>query len=410
VLIGIDDAHRSRPKGVARAGRRALGAAASVGQADLVNDLDDAGVRALHGRSLLTTHDWPAPDLATLLAVAARLEALDRAGVDLQFLRGQLAYAMFFDNSTRTKSAWAGAAARLGMHPVIVDGSSTQVAHGETAEETGAMLGMNAHALGVRHDLILGEGNTFMHDVLRGIDAYLAATGDERVVPVVNLQCDIDHPTQSLADLLWLQEHFGGSVAGRRITMSWAYSPSYAKPLSVPQGVISLLTRFGAHVTLAHPPGYDLLPDPMRWAADGATASGGTFTVTNDMDAAFTGAEVVYPKSWGPHALMVERVAANRAGDTAALHDVEQRALAHNAQFRDWICDERRMALTDDALYLHCLPADIGAEVTPGVMDRFRVAVAREANKKLYVIMALLAVAKVPDLTPALTSAGGGAR
>ncbi len=129
------------------------------------------------------------------------------------------------------------------MHPVIVDGSSTQVSHGETAEETGAMLGMNAHALGVRHDLILGEGNAFMRDVQRGIDAYLAATDDTRVVPIVNLQCDVDHPTQSLADLLWLREHFGGSVAGRRITVSWAYSPSYAKPLSVPQGVVSLLTR-----------------------------------------------------------------------------------------------------------------------------------------------------------------------
>jgi knotted carbamoyltransferase YgeW len=368
--------------------------------------LDDAHVQALFGRSLLTTHDWSTDDLITLLAVAARLEALDRAGAGLQLLRGELAYAMFFDNSTRTKSAWAGAAARLGMHPVIVDGSSTQVSHGETAEETGAMLGMNAHALGVRHDLILGEGNSFMHDVQRGIDTYLEATGDGRVVPVVNLQCDVDHPTQSLADLLWLQEHFGGSVAGRRITVSWAYSPSYAKPLSVPQGVVSLLTRFGAHVTLAHPPGYDLLADPMAWAAEGAAVSGGSFRVTHDMVDAFTGAEAVYPKSWGPQALMRERVVANRARDTDAMRDIEQRALAHNADHRSWICDERMMTLTDRALYLHCLPADIGAEVSPGVMDRFRVHVAREANKKVYVIMALLAAAKVPNL--AATLAGGG--
>ncbi len=371
-----------------------------------VKPLDDARVGGLHGRSLLTTHDWPTGDLETLVAIATRLEELDRSRTDLTWLSGELAYAMFFDNSTRTKSAWAGAAARLGMHPVIVDGSSTQVAHGETAEETGAMLGMNAHALGVRHDLILGEGNLFMCDVRRGIDDYLAATDDERVVPIVNLQCDIDHPTQSLADLIWLQEHFGGSVAGRRITMSWAYSPSYAKPLSVPQGVVSLLTRFGAHVTLAHPSGYDLLAEPMAWAVEGAAQSGGSFTVTDDMDAAFAGAEAVYPKSWGPQALMFERVEANRQGDAAAMKDIEQRSLAHNAHFRDWICDERRMALTDDALYLHCLPADIGDEVTPGVMDRFRVAVAREAQKKVYVIMAMLAAAKVPDLATAL----GGAR
>ncbi len=363
-----------------------------------MNLFDEGRLEALLGRSLLTTHDWSTDDLDTLLAVAARFEELDRAGVAVDVLRGELAYAMFFDNSTRTKSAWAGAAARLGMHPIIVDGSSTQVAHGETAEETGAMLGMNAHALGVRHDLILGEGNGFMHDVLRGIDDYLAATGDGRSVPVVNLQCDVDHPTQSLADLLWLREHFGGSVAGRRITMSWAYSPSYAKPLSVPQGVVSLLTRFGAHVTLAHPPGYELLPEPLAWAAEGAAASGGSFRTTYDMDDAFDRAEAVYPKSWGPQALMWERVEANRAGDGGAMRDIEQRALAMNAEHRDWICDDRRMALTTDALYLHCLPADIGAEVSPAVMDRFRVAVAREANKKVYVVMALLAAAKVQQL------------
>jgi knotted carbamoyltransferase YgeW len=365
--------------------------------------LDPTRLHALHRRSLLTTRDWSTEDLDTLLAVATRLEKLDRAGVRVDVLRGELAYAMFFDNSTRTKSAWAGAAARLGMHPVIVDGSSTQVSHGETAAETGAMLGMNAHALGVRHDLILGEGNTFMRDVQRGIDTYLAATADSRIVPVVNLQCDVDHPTQSLADLLWLRQNFGGSVTGRRITVSWAYSPSYAKPLSVPQGVVSLLARFGAHVTLAHPPGYELLAAPVAGATEDAASCGGSLRVTHDMDEAFAGAHAVYPKSWGPQALMWERVAANRAGDHEAMGEIEQRALALNAAHRSWICDERRMALTEDAMYLHCLPADIGAEVSAGVMERFRVAVAQEANKKVYVIMALLATAKVPDLGAVLS-------
>ena len=360
-------------------------------------ELQPASLAALHGRSLLTTQEWKTDEIETLLGLAARLETLDRAGRSKHLLPAELAYALFFDNSTRTKSAWAGAAARLGMSPVIVDGSSTQVAHGETAEETGAMLGMNAHALGIRHDLILGEGNRFMQEVKRGIDAYLRATGDRRVVPVVNLQCDVDHPTQTLADLLWLRERLS-SLAGKRIAVSWAYSPSYAKPLSVPQGLVTLLTRFGAHVTLAHPEGYRLLEEPMAAAAANAKASGGSFRVVHAMDEAFAGADAVYPKSWGPWTLMQERVEANRAGDKNELADIERRALETNARYRDWICDERRMGLTKDALYLHCLPADIGAEVTPGVMDRFRAFVAREANKKVYVIMALLAAAKVEDL------------
>ncbi|HET7294411.1 MAG TPA: knotted carbamoyltransferase YgeW [Vicinamibacteria bacterium] len=359
--------------------------------------LDAPSLAALQGRSLLLTRDWPAADLESLLTLAVRFEALDRRGERLTLLPGQLAYALFFDNSTRTKSAWAGAAARLGMHPVIVDGGSTQVAHGETAAETGAMLGMNAHALGIRHDLILGEGQRFMRELKAGLDAYLADTGDRRAVPVVNLQCDVDHPTQTLADLLWLRERLG-ALAGKRIAVSWAYSPSYAKPLSVPQGLVSLLTRFGAHVTLAHPDGYRLMEEPMAAAAANAASSGGSFRVLSDMDEAFAAADAVYPKSWGPWDLMQERVEANRAGDRSRLADIERRALEQNARHRNWICDERRMALTRDALYLHCLPADVGAEVSAGVMKRFRLEVARQANKKLYVIMALLAGAKVEDV------------
>lgn len=363
------------------------------------HDLDD-----LLGRSLLTTHEWPVARLDAIRALARAFADLDRRGVRTPLCPDELAWALFFDQSTRTKSAWAGAAARLGMHPVIVDGSSTQVSHGETAEETGAMLGMNAHAMGIRHDLILGEGNTFMRAVTRGITDYLDAVGDRRSVPTVNLQCDVDHPTQTLADLLWLEDNLG-SLAGRRVTVSWASSPSYAKPLSVPQGLISLLTRFGADVTLAHPPGYELVDEVMEQAARNA-AGGGSFRVVHDMDEAFTGAEVVYPKSWGAHDLMLERVAANAARDTAAMASIEARALERNALHRDWICDERRMGLTSagDALYLHCLPADIGAEVSPGVMARHRVDVASEANWKLYVVMALLAGAKVPDLTAALAA------
>jgi ornithine carbamoyltransferase len=272
------------------------------------------------------------------------------------------------------------------------------------------MLGMNAHAMGIRHDLILGEGNTFICAVKRGIDEYLAATGDSRAVPIVNLQCDVDHPTQSMADLLWLEDNFGGAggLAGRKITLSWAYSPSYAKPLSVAQGLVTLLTRFGAEVTLAHPPGYQLTEATIE-AATGNAAGGGSFRVVHDMDEAFRGADVVYPKSWGAYDLMLERVAANAARDKTELAAIEKRALERNAQCSDWICDERRMGLTQDALYMHCLPADIGAEVSHAVMERFKVHVAREAQWKMYVIMALLAVAKVSDLGSRLEALTEGA-
>ena len=372
--------------------------------AALLESLDDATLNGLHGKSLLLTQEWSAAELDTVCTVAEIFAQLDRAGVATPLFPHELNYAAFFDASTRTKSSWAGASARLGAHPVIIDGSSTQVSHGETAEETGAMLGMNSHAMGIRHDLILGEGNAFMRDAKKGIDDYLAATGDERVVPIVNLQCDIDHPTQTMADLCWLRERFPAGLAGKTIAVSWAYSPSYAKPLSVPQGLITLLTRFGMNVRLAHPDGYDLMRECTDAAAANAVDSGGSFTITKDMDEAFTGADIVYPKSWGPYDLMLERVIANKSRDSERMARIEERALERNKAHVDWICDDRRMQLTNDALYMHCLPADIGAEVGRDVLERFRVDLAREANKKIYVIMALLAAAKSTDLRAQLAA------
>jgi knotted carbamoyltransferase YgeW len=368
--------------------------------APFLETIADSVLDGLHGRSMLLTDDWSRTEIEAVANVAATLELLDRRGVPTQFLANELLYALFFDNSTRTKSSWAGAAVRLGAHPMVVDGSTTQVAHGETSEETGAMLGMNSHALGIRHDLILGEGNKFMRGVKAGIDAYLHESGDSRTVPIVNLQCDIDHPTQTLADLCWLRERFPDGLAGKTMAISWAYSPSYAKPLSVPQGLIMLMTRFGMNVRLAHPEGYDLMPQCMESAKKHAAESHGKFTIARNMDEAFAGADIVYPKSWGPYDLMLERVDANRQKDGERMKDIERRALERNRAYTDWICDERRMKLTrtGSALYMHCLPADIGAEVSAGVLEQFRFSLARQANKKVYVIMALLAAAKTTSL------------
>ena len=369
--------------------------------------IDWKAIKALHGGSLLLTRDQPTEGLAAVCRLSAALQQADRAGSDLALFANELAYALFFDNSTRTKSSWAGASSRLGMRPVVVDGTSTQVAHGETARETGTMLGMNSHALGVRHDLILGAGNKFMRDMVVGLDSYQSQIGDARAVPLVNLQCDIDHPTQTLADLAWLNERFPDGLQGRKVAVSWAYSPSYAKPLSVPQGLISLLPRFGADVVLAHPPGYSLMPTVLNDAERFAGEGGGSFSVVENMSKAFVDADVVYPKSWGPYSLMMERVQANNEGGdsgAAKMAEIEARALQQNAEHRDWICDERRMALTQgsEALYMHCLPADIDAEVSPGVMAKAELDLAQQANKKVYVIMALLMAFKSADLRAGL--------
>jgi ornithine carbamoyltransferase len=214
--------------------------------------------------------------------------------------------------------------------------------------------------------LVPYEGNAYMREVAKWADA-----------PVINLQCDVDHPTQTLADLMTLREHRGNDLRGMRVTVSWAYAPSYAKPLSVPQGLCALLPRFGIEVVLAHPEGWDLMPELMERAQKAAAEGGGSISVTHDMEEAFRGADAVYPKSWGRLDLFTD----------------EQAALAASEPHRDWICDAQRMSLAKgDALYLHCLPADRGHEVTDEVIDGPQSVVYDEAENRLHTGKALMAL------------------
>jgi knotted carbamoyltransferase YgeW len=267
------------------------------------------------------------------------------------------------DNSTRTRFSFASASDLLGLYVQDLDEGKSQIAHGETVRETATMISFLAEAIGIRDDMYLGEGDRYQREVGKSLDEAVAAGVLPDRPTVVNLQSDIDHPTQSMADFLHLAEHFGGldKLKGKKIAMTWAYSPSYGKPLSVPQGVIGLATRFGMDVTLAHPEGYDLIPDVVELSAKQAAASGGSFKKVYSMEEAFKDADIVYPKSWAPYDVMQKRVPLLHAGDTAGLKDLEKTCLANNAKFKAWECDEAKMKLTKGgkALYMHCLPADI---------------------------------------------------
>jgi knotted carbamoyltransferase YgeW len=278
--------------------------------------------------------------------------------------------------------------------------STSQIAHGETVRETAAMIGFLSEVVGIRDDMFLGEGHRYMTEV----SASLAESHREGVLAqrpaVINLQCDLDHPTQSLADLRHLVSVYGSleALRGKRLAMSWAYSPSYGKPLSVPQGVVALMARFGMEVVLAYPEGYDLVDEPLAAAGRLAKESGGSFSITHSMSEAFTGADIVYPKSWAPMAVMRERTRLLRAGETARLAELEREALARNATHKDWECDEAKMRLTRNgsARYLHCLPADVSGvsckegEVSQAVFEKARLETYREAGHKPFVIAAMI--------------------
>ena len=320
----------------------------------------------LVGRDYIETLDWSVAEIEEALTASAELKEAFRNGRPHRLLPDKTLFMLFLDKSTRTRNAFESGMTQLGGHAIFLDADKTQVAHGESPKDTGIILSRYGHGLAIRHDLAPYEGNAWMREIARWAD-----------IPVINLQCDIDHPTQTLADLMTLREHRGRDLKGMRVAMTWAYAPSYARPLSVPQGVAMLFPRFGIDVVIAHPPGFELMPEVMEKAQAAAEEAGASISFAESMEEAFEGADAVYPKSWG-------RLDAFAEGSTA---------LAESSQFSDWICDERMMSLAKpDALYMHCLPADRGREVTDEVIDGPHSVVYDEAENRMHTGKALMAL------------------
>ena len=368
----------------------------------------------LYGKDFLLTWDKTADELKSVLGVAEALRMLYRSNVSCRLFQSGLAISNFRDNSTRTRFSFASASNLLGLAVQDLDETKSQIAHGETVRETANMISFLTEVIGIRDDMYLGAGHTYMLEVAEALDdGFQRGVLDQRPA-IVNLQCDIDHPTQSMADLLWLKEHFGSleNLRGKKLAMTWAYSPSYGKPLSVPQGIIGLMTRFGMEVTLAHPEGYDLIPDVVERAGAQAGEAGGSFTKTDSMEDAFAGADIVYPKSWASYQVMQQRTDLLRAQDQAGLKKLEQECLAQNAAHQDWECTEKKMARTKDseALYMHCLPADISGvscergEVEESVFERYRIPTYKEAGAKPFIIAAMMLTSRFEN--PAATLEG----
>jgi ornithine carbamoyltransferase len=318
----------------------------------------------LAGRDYIETIDWSDDEIEEALAVSVELKAKFKAGEPHRLLPDKTLFMLFLDKSTRTRNAFEAGMTQLGGHAHYLDADKTQVAHGESPKDMGIILSRYGHGIAIRHDLIPYECNAYLREVARHAE-----------MPLINLQDDVDHPTQTLADLLTLREQCGDDLRGLRVAVSWAFAPSYAKPLSVPQGLLTLLPRFGMDVVLAHPPGWDLMPEVRARAEKAAANGGGSIASTTDMDEAFSGADVVYPKSWG------------------RLDAFSDQSAAAAADHRDWICDARRMSMAaKDALYMHCLPADRGNEVTDEVIDGRQSVVYDQAENRLHTGKALMAL------------------
>ena len=364
-----------------------------------INRLQELNVN-LHRKDFLLTWEKSYNELITVLEIAEILREMREQNISPRVFDTGLGVSIFRDNSTRTRFSYASACNLLGCAVQDMDETKSQIAHGETVRETAQMISFLTEFIGIRDDMYLGEGNKYMREVAASLDEGF----ENGILPhrpaIVNLQCDMDHPTQSMSDLLHLINHFGSieNLKGKKITMSWAHSPSYGKPLSVPQGIIGLMSRFGMDITLAHPEGYDLIPEIVDMARKNATESGGSFKVTNSMDEAMIDADIVYPKSWAPYKIMEQRTALLQKADKQGLVDLEKQCLAENAKHIDWEYDQKKANLTknQNALYMHCLPADISGvsckhgEVAAEVFEKYRLDTYHEAGYKPYIIASML--------------------
>ncbi|MFN2159630.1 MAG: ornithine carbamoyltransferase [Anaerolineales bacterium] len=319
----------------------------------------------LRNRDLIGDLDFSKEEVETVLEVAADLKRKRALGEEQAYLRDKVLAMLFFFSSTRTRGSFEAGMAQLGGHAAFIESRTTQISHGDTEKEMGEIFGRYFDGIAIRH-VDWGIGNR-----------YLNLVADASRVPVLNMQCEYYHPFQILADLLTIFEKKGRDLRRKKMVVSWAYASSYLKPISVPQSLILQMPRFGLDVVLAHPPEFKLMPDIMDQAMEQAKKYRAGFEVSDDMEAAFKDADIVYAKSWGPLLTTQDPDEGKQIQD----------------KYKDWITDERKMALANrDAIYMHPLPADRNIEVTDGVMDGPNSVVFDEAENRLHVQKAVMAL------------------
>lgn len=374
---------------------------------DYIDKLNGLNFKKMYQGDFFLTWEKSDDELEAVFTLADALRYMREQNISTKVFESGLGISIFRDNSTRTRFSFASACNLLGLEVQDLDEGKSQIAHGETVRETANMVSFMAEVIGIRDDMYIGKGNAYMHEVANAVAQGHRDGILEQKPALVNLQCDIDHPTQCMADMLHIIHEFKGveNLKGKKLAMTWAYSPSYGKPLSVPQGVIGLMSRMGMDIVLAHPEGYEVMPEVEKIARENAEKSGGSFTRIYSMEEAFRDADIVYPKSWAPYAAMEKRTKLYGRGDEKGIKALEAELLAHNAKYKSWCCTEEMMKLTknEKALYLHCLPADINTvsckegEVEASVFDRYRVPLYKQASFKPYIIAAMIFLAKFKD-------------
>jgi ornithine carbamoyltransferase len=317
------------------------------------------------GRDMITTQEWTKDELDTVFDVAFDLKRKRALGEPHALLRDKVLAMLFFFSSTRTRVSFEAGMAQLGGHAEFIDSTTTQIKHGDTGKEIGEIIGRYCDGIAIRQcDWAVGN-------------AYIRGVAEHSRSPVLNMQCDWFHPFQAIADMMTLFEKLG-DVRGKTLNVSYAYASSYQKPMSAPQSLILLASRYGMNVRLTRPPEFKIMPEMIDQTKENARKSGGSFEILDDFDAGFKDADAVYAKAWGAMLTTTD----------------EEESAQIGAQYTEWITDARRMSLTrnGEGLYMHPLPADRNIEVTDEVIDGPFSVVYDEAENRLHGQKAVMAL------------------
>lgn len=320
----------------------------------------------LFGRDFIGDLDFTKEEVDQVLELAWDLKKKLANREAHAVLRDRVLAMLFFYSSTRTRGSFEAGMAQLGGHAAFIESRTTQISHGDTERELGNIYGRYFDAIAIRH-VEWGVGNR-----------YLNLVAEASRVPVLNMQCEVYHPHQCLADIMTIMERFKTrDLRGKRVVVSWAYAASYLKPISVPQSLILQLPRFGADVVLSYPKGFELMPDIVDQAKSLSKENKTGFDIVHDMKDGFKDGDVIYAKSWGPLLTTTDQEKGKEMQD---MH-------------KDWITDADKMSVAhDDAIFMHPLPADRDIEVTNEVLDGPQSAVIDQAENRLHAQKAVMAL------------------
>ena len=370
---------------------------------DAINKLPDSKENGLYGKSLLRTWDMSDDDIKAIARGTCALKSLRDNNVSPKIFDSGIAVSMFSKKDMGMEIAFASGCDLLGLTIIEMD----RKLGNNNIKETATMASYMADALGVCESDFIEKSSRYIRRISDSVEEAQKNGVVAQKPCVINLGSDEDSPVQSIADFQYMAEHFGGieELKGKKIAVTWAYSPNGTRSLAVPQGILSLFTRFGMNVVLAAPEGMDLMPDVYERAEKNAERSGGTFVRTDSMEEAFSDADVVIPINWAPFTFLEKRTELSAANLGTYIDLLEHELRENNKEFINWEVTEELMEKTKDgkALLMHDIPADvtdiscIRGEMTAQVYNANLESLLKEAGNRPYVIAAMIILSKSED-------------